>query len=164
MITDPAAQNAEVPLTPNDEPEGTAALVDLPAEIDISNEGEVREMLADALDRRPAVVIADGTQTTFCSSCGVSMLLEANHRAISVGAQLRLVATAAEVRRILQLTGADSELAVYPSLETAVQANGARTLYPAGEAMQRAADTMLRYAPGRLSPEQRRVLLALTTG
>jgi anti-anti-sigma factor len=107
-----------------DGPEGTAVLVSLPAEIDVSNDGQVRELLADALDRRPAVLIADGSQTTFCGCSGVRVLLEAHHRAAAAGAQLRLVAPAAEVRRILQPTGADSELCVCPSLEAAVLANG----------------------------------------
>jgi anti-sigma B factor antagonist len=108
----------------NDGPEGTAVLVSLPAEIDVSNDAQVRDMLADALDRRPAVVIADGTQTTFCGCSGVAVLLGAHRRAAADGAQLRLVAPAAEVRRALQPTGADSELCVCFSLEAAVLADG----------------------------------------
>jgi anti-sigma B factor antagonist len=120
----PACPPGTASLSLNQCPEGTAVLVTLPAEIDVSNDDQVRAMLADALDRRPAVVIADGTRTTFCGSSGSTRLLEAHYRAAAAGAQLRLVAPAAEVRRILQVTGAASELRVFTSLEAAAQDSG----------------------------------------
>jgi anti-sigma B factor antagonist len=129
----PASSPGSVSLAPADGPEVTAVLVDLPAEIDISNDCRVRDLLADALNRRPAVVIADGTDTTFCGSSSVSMLLEAHHRATAAGAQLRLVATGAEVHRILEVTGAADELCVFPSLEAAVQAGGTHPASPVAE-------------------------------
>jgi len=116
--TDPvAAHSPASPAALNDCAEGTAVIVALPTEIDVRNDVQVLDMLAAVLARRPAVVIADGSQTTFCSSSGVSMLLEAQHRAAAAGAQLRLVAPAAKVRRIVQLTGARNQLCVCSSLE-----------------------------------------------
>jgi anti-sigma B factor antagonist len=156
MTAQPAAQFTVVSSDPaparspasahalNDCPEGTAVIVTLPTEIDISNDAQVRDMLADALARRPAVVIADGTQTTFCSSSGVSTLLEAHHGAAVAGAQLRLVAPAAQVRRILELTGAGSQLCVCSSLEAAAQANGMDLPSEA-----RARSARMRLNPGR---------------
>jgi anti-anti-sigma factor len=101
------------------------AVVALPAEIDAANIGLVEAALASALASRPAVLIADGTATVFCDSSGITTLIRAHHQAASAGAQLRVVMTGASVRRVLELTGADQLLLVYPSLPGA-QANGSR--------------------------------------
>jgi anti-anti-sigma factor len=114
---------AAAPLVLTEELEGMV-LVTLPTEIDISNDSEVTGMLANALAGRPAVVIADGTRTTFCDASGVSILVQAHHRAAAIGGQLRVVATTAEVRRILQVTGAGGELHLYSSVEAASQPTG----------------------------------------
>ena len=135
MIIDPPAQLAAAGLDSEPDLDGQLAaglialteapdgqvLVTLPPEIDIINDNEVRGMLDDALTARPAMVIADGSRTTFCGASGVSILVQAHHRAAAAGAQLRVVATALEVRRILQITGACSELRVYPTIEAALQ-------------------------------------------
>jgi anti-sigma B factor antagonist len=145
--SDPASARSPASAGLSDCPEGTAMIVTLPTEIDIGNDAKVRDMLADALARRPAVVIADGTQTTFCGSSGVRMLLEAQHRAAAAGAQLRLVAPAAQVRRIVELTGAGNHLCVCSSLEAAAQANG----------LDLPSDPRASSSSMRLNPDLRRV-------
>jgi anti-sigma B factor antagonist len=96
-----------------------AVVVTLPAEIDISNDGLVEDELTSALSDGLAVLVADGTRTTFCASAGMSALLRAHRQAEAAGTQLRLVASPA-VRRILELTGADQVLDTYPSLADAL--------------------------------------------
>ena len=98
-------------------------VVPLPAEIDAANVGVVEAALASALARRPAVLIADGTQTSFCDSSGIAALIYAHRQAAATQAQLRVVMTGSQVRRVLELTGADQLLPVYPSL-AAAQADG----------------------------------------
>ena len=101
------------------QPRPLAVVVTLPAEIDISNDGLVEDELTGALGDGLAVLVADGTRTTFCASAGMSALIRAHHRAEAAGTQLRVVASPA-VRRILELTGADQVLDAYPGLADAL--------------------------------------------
>ena len=96
-----------------------AAVVTLPTEIDISNDGLVEDELTSALGDRLAVLVADGTRTTFCACAGMSALIRTHHQAEAAGTQLRVVASPA-VRRILELTGAGQVLDTYPSLADAL--------------------------------------------
>src|SRR5215471_16467225 len=96
------------------------AVAALPSEIDAANIGLVEAAVASALASRPAVLIADGTKTAFCDSSGIRALIHAHHQAAAAGAQLRMViAATSPVRRVLELTGADQLLLVYPSLADA---------------------------------------------
>jgi anti-sigma B factor antagonist len=96
-----------------------AVVVTLPAEIDISNDGLVEDELTGALGGGVAVLVTDGTRTTFCASAGMSVLIRVHRQAEAAGIQLRVVASPA-VRRILELTGADQVLDTYPSLADAL--------------------------------------------
>jgi anti-sigma B factor antagonist len=96
-----------------------AAVVVLPAEIDISNGGLVEDELTRALGDGLAVLVADGTRTTFCALAGMRALIRAHGQAAAAGTQLRVVAGPA-VRRILDLTGKDRVLDSYPSLADAL--------------------------------------------
>jgi anti-sigma B factor antagonist len=96
-----------------------AAVVTLPAEIDISNDSLVQDELTSALGDGLTMLVADGTRTTFCASAGMSALIRTHHQAKAAGTQLRVVASPA-VRRILELTGADQMLDTYPSLADAL--------------------------------------------
>jgi anti-sigma B factor antagonist len=100
-------------------PPPLAVVVTLPAEIDISNDGLVEDELTSALGDGLAVLVADGTRTTFCASAGVSALIRARHQAEAAGMRLRVVASPG-VRRILELTGADQVLDTYPGLADAL--------------------------------------------
>jgi anti-sigma B factor antagonist len=96
------------------------AVVTLPAEIDISNDGQVQDTLTRALDDGTAVLVADAGGTTFCGCSGVTALLRTHHRAAAAGAQLRVVAGRPAMRRILELTAADQVLNTYPTLAAAL--------------------------------------------
>jgi len=101
------------------QPPPLAAVVALPAEIDISNDGLAEDELISALDDGPALLVADGTGTTFCASAGVGVLIRVHHQAEAARTQLRVVASPA-VRRIFALTGADQMLDTYPNLADAL--------------------------------------------
>jgi len=96
------------------------AVVTLPDEIDISNDGQVQDTLTRALDDGTAVLVADAGRTTFCGCSGVTALLLTHHRAAAAGTQLRLVVGSPPMRRILQLTAADQVLNTYPTLAAAL--------------------------------------------
>jgi anti-sigma B factor antagonist len=96
-------------------------VITLPEEIDMSNASQVHDTLVHALDDGTAVLIADAAQTMFCDSATITMLLRTHNRAAATGAQLRIAASP-PIRRVLQLTGADRILHVYPSVANALAA------------------------------------------
>jgi len=96
-------------------------VVTMPAEIDISNAGHVGEELGAALVPGIRTVIADMTDTRFCDSSGISMLVMAHRKATASNVELRLVAVTTEVLRALTLVRIDHLLPVYPSLAEALK-------------------------------------------
>ena len=101
-------------------PRPRLAVVTLPGEIDIGNDGQVQDTLTSALDDGTAVLVADAGRTTFCGCSGVTALLLTHHRAAAAGAQLRVVTGSPSMRRILELTAADQVLDTYPTLAAAL--------------------------------------------
>ena len=93
-------------------------IVPLPEEIDIGNAAGVANELTSAVSRNPVVII-DMSATRFCDCAGVRAIARARKRATSGGAELRLVVTAAPVRRIFGLIGVDRLLDLYPSVAAA---------------------------------------------
>ena len=102
------------------EPRLQTAVVPLPAEIDMTNDGQVETALIAALGDGLAVLVADGTGTTFCAASGTGALIRAHQQAEAAGTQLRVVAVSAIMRRVLEVTGADHLLDTYPSLADAL--------------------------------------------
>ena len=96
------------------------AVVTLPGEIDIGNDGQVQDTLTSALGDGTAVLVADAGGTTFCGCSGVTALLLTHHRAAAAGAQLRVVVGSPSMGRILELTAADQVLNTYPTLAAAL--------------------------------------------
>jgi anti-sigma B factor antagonist len=102
---------------------GRAAVVSLPAEIDITNADQVREDLLSVLNQGAALLIADLSNTTFCDSAGVSALARGFRRAEASRSEMRLVVTAPAVERVLALTGIDRLLGLYPSVAASLEAS-----------------------------------------
>jgi anti-sigma B factor antagonist len=95
-------------------------LVTLPAEIDISNASEVREIIGAAFGPLVTVVVADMTKSVFCDSTGARELLLASMRAEESHAVLRLVIGDSPVLRILTILGFDCLLRIYPTMSAAL--------------------------------------------
>ena len=95
------------------------AVIRLPGEIDTSNDRQVRDALARALEDGTTLLVADAAKTSYCGCSGVSALIGAQHQAAASGRQLRIVASPA-LLRMLTLTGADSVLDTYPTLTAAL--------------------------------------------
>jgi anti-anti-sigma regulatory factor len=94
--------------------------VRLPRAIDITSDWAVLDSLTAALAGGPAVVVADGAGTAACDCAGVSALICAHYKAAAAGAQLRVVAAGAYMRRVITLTRADQILDLYPSVDEAL--------------------------------------------
>jgi anti-sigma B factor antagonist len=98
-------------------------VVELPAEIDVTNSEQVHNRLVAAMAPGVDTVIADMSATSFCDSSGVHAIMFAHEAAVTRGIQLRLaVSPSGSVRRVLQLIGAGRILSVYPSLAEAMDA------------------------------------------
>jgi anti-anti-sigma factor len=95
-------------------------IVALPAEIDITNAGQVGAELAKAFQSHPSVVIADMSLTVFCDSSGVRQLLIASDAASECKSELRLVVASDAVVRVFRILGVDAVLKVYRSMGQAL--------------------------------------------
>jgi anti-sigma B factor antagonist len=99
-------------------------VVELPAEIDVTNSEQVYQQLVGALTPGVGTVIADMTATIFCDSSGVHAIMHAYETAGARDVGLRLaVSPSTSVRRVLQLIGVGRLIPVYPTLEEALAAN-----------------------------------------
>ena len=102
---------------------GRTAVVSLPAEIDITNAGQVREDLLSVLNQGADLLIADLSKTIFCDSSGVSALARSFRRAEASQSEMRLVVSTLAVQRVLALTGIDRLLDIYPSVAASLAAS-----------------------------------------
>jgi anti-anti-sigma factor len=103
---------------------GGQAVVRLPEHIGVSDSGQVREQLLGLAARGTAVLIADMTATVSCDHGGADALLRAFQHASGSGTQLRVAVSAPLVRRVLDASGLDRLVSIYPSVEAAAAAGG----------------------------------------
>jgi anti-sigma B factor antagonist len=95
------------------------AAVALPAEIDVTNAGQLQDELNAALDCGATTVVVDMSRTTFCDSAGSRVLLRAHTRAGGMKTDLRLVIAGQAVRRVFEISGTDQIMHIYASLDAA---------------------------------------------
>jgi anti-sigma B factor antagonist len=117
MNDDQRAGNAVLP----------AALVTMPAEIDIANAGRLAAELDAAIRPGVKALVIDMTHTTFCDSLGVKVIARTRGQAVAEGVDLRLVTASPQVLRILALTGLDTAVRVYGRLEDALSTDSKPT-------------------------------------
>jgi anti-sigma B factor antagonist len=103
---------------------GQVAVVTLPAEIDVTNAGTVREDLLSVLNQGAALLIADMSRTNFCDSAGVSALVRTFRRASTSASAMRLVVSTSAVQRVLSITGVDRLVDIYPSVAASLAGQG----------------------------------------
>ena len=89
------------------------------AEIDITNADQLRVALLSAFRKCPVVVV-DMSQTVFCDSAGLRVLVQAHKRAVADRGELRLVITTAQVRRVFALTGVDRVVPIFATVPDAL--------------------------------------------
>jgi anti-sigma B factor antagonist len=103
-----------------------------PQEIDITNADRLRAALLQAAARPGVALVVDMTRTRFCDSAGLHALIGAHKRAQAEGRQVRLVITAAQVRRVLALTALDRLISVCTNLDQALAHPSAAIGHPRG--------------------------------
>jgi anti-sigma B factor antagonist len=95
-------------------------VITLPAEIDITISPGLQDALLAVIGRQPAMVVADMTATTFCDSSGMHAIVTAYRQAVGSGTDLRLVIRHPATRRVLELSGVDTVISIYPDLPAAL--------------------------------------------
>ena len=123
---------------------GRQALVALPEDIDVSNAGQIREVLLSVINRGAEALIVDMTATISCDHAGADAVARAYQRAVVSRTELRLVVTSRIVQRMLGMTGVGRLVPVYPSAEAALAARS-----PAASAVLTPADTSRTGGPRR---------------
>lgn len=98
-------------------PAGAAWVVAAQGELDQDTLGPLEEALASAAARHRLVVL-DAGSVTFGDSSFLNLLLRLHHLTT-----LRIAAPGDQLRRLFALTGADTVLALHPSVEDAVRAS-----------------------------------------
>ena len=95
-------------------------VVTAPEEIDVTNAARLRSVLLETSASGNATLVVDMSQTRFCDSAGLNVLVRAHQRAEAQGGEVRLVISTADVRRIFTVTGIDRVIPSFPSLEQAL--------------------------------------------
>jgi anti-sigma B factor antagonist len=105
-------------------------VVSAPAEIDLTNAGDLREAMQSCLDADHATLVVDMSETTFCDSAGVEQLVRASRQAVAAGGEVRLAVGAVSVMRLLAIVGVDRMLPIFTSLDEAVTETSTETSAP----------------------------------
>jgi anti-sigma B factor antagonist len=95
-------------------------VVMVPAEIDITNAGLLRAALQSAAACGHATIVVDMSETAFCDTAGLQVLVLAHRRAIAEGGEVRLVVRAVPLRRLFSLTGIDRVIPTFATVDEAV--------------------------------------------
>jgi anti-sigma B factor antagonist len=100
-------------------------VVATPAEIDTTNAARLQSALLKAAANGHSTLVVDMTQTTFCDSSGLHILLAAHKKAQAEGRQVLLVIPTTTVLRVFAITGMDREIPNFTSLDEALAAAAA---------------------------------------
>lgn len=111
----------------NAKSEGSLHTVSVDGELDHSTAGELRSAFATALTEGSGSVLVDFSDCTFIDSTGLSLLVEAKRRLSEEQRLFGVCCAAAEIRRLLELTGIDQAVGLFETRDEAIAAlNGSR--------------------------------------
>jgi anti-sigma B factor antagonist len=91
-------------------------------EIDLGNADRLRLALLRAMTDSPAVVVVDMTDTAFCDSTGLNVLVRAHKQLEAAGGELRVVIREPTLLRIFAVTGISSMFHMFTTLDEALAA------------------------------------------
>jgi len=98
-----------------------AAVVSVGGEIDLSTAPAFEEAIAEALADNPPVLAIELSKVTFMASVGLRILAAINEKA-GDSTRVAVVADNQAATRPIQLTGLDSVVTLYPTLDEALDA------------------------------------------
>ena len=133
---------------------GGLPIIAAPAEIDIANAHALRGALIAAGDTDHATVVLDMTQTAFCDSNALNVLVRARNRAAAAGGEVRLVIRETSVLRIIAVTGIDRMFPIFASLPEALAPgpHGAPAVFHSARAVGPASGRLVRLSPALRPP------------
>jgi anti-sigma B factor antagonist len=99
---------------------GSAAVVSVPVEVDVSNAEEIAKCLLTAIGNGARALVVDMTSTTFCDCAGVYAIVACRERAAAEGVSLRLAVSEPAVRHLFAITGAARLLDIRPTVAAAL--------------------------------------------
>jgi anti-sigma B factor antagonist len=114
--------SAEDPITTSVVYRDSAAVVSVGGEIDLSTAPAFEEAITEALEHSPSVLAIELSAVTFMASVGLRILAATNERVGEI-TRIAIVADNAAASRPIQLTGLDSVVPLYPSLDAALTAS-----------------------------------------
>ncbi|MBB6471750.1 STAS domain-containing protein [Sphaerisporangium rubeum] len=98
-------------------------VVGIAGELDMNAVPRLRAELDTALDgERPPRLVLDLTETTFCDSLGLGLLVGTLTRVRDAGGDLALVVANGMISRLLTITNLDHHFATFPTVGEAVTA------------------------------------------
>jgi stage II sporulation protein AA (anti-sigma F factor antagonist) len=93
-------------------PGDDGTIVTISGEVDVGTEAQLQQSLLRIIRECGARLMLDASGVSFMDCAGLRALLATRRRAEMHGVFLRLIATSAAVRRIIELTGAQEALAM----------------------------------------------------
>jgi anti-anti-sigma factor len=118
---------------------GGITVAELAGELDIARAPDLREQLLGLLRPGSGRLVIDLSEVSFCDASGLAVLVSTARRARLLGGFLRLAAVSPQVGRVLQLTGLDRSLAIFPTVQAAATGLRAAPYDQAGAAGWQAA-------------------------
>ena len=114
---------AHEPLSVEIKPEhdGTAIVYRLRGSLDFETAPSLRAAMLEAADQGKHDIVVDLSQLEFLDSSGLGALIGAHKRALEHAGRLRLIISTGTIARLLTITGLMHVLAVYPSIEAALE-------------------------------------------
>jgi anti-anti-sigma factor len=108
----------------SDEPDQLSWVNGLPVirpdvEVDATNADHLRAAILAAAPAGGERLIIDLTETAFCDSTGLNVLVRAHKRLEAAGGELRLVARQPTLLRIFAVTGVDTMFRMFATLQEA---------------------------------------------
>ncbi len=98
----------------------TTVVISCSGVVDMLTAPHMGQLIASALDTRPAAVVIDLTDTTMFASCGMSLLVETQEK-LPDEAALIVVADGPVTRRPLELVGLSAFLTICSTVDEALQ-------------------------------------------
>ena len=103
------------------EHEGDAIVYKLKGSLDFETAPSLRAALIEAADEGKHDIVVELTHLEFLDSSGLGALIGAHKRALEHGGRVRLIISPGPIERLLTITGLMNVLAVYPSIDAALE-------------------------------------------
>jgi anti-sigma B factor antagonist len=98
-----------------------AAVVSVGGEIDLSTAPAFEDAITQALEHKPSVLAIELSEVTFMASVGLRILAATNEK-VGDSTRIAVVADNVAASRPIQLTGLDTVVPLFPSLDAALNA------------------------------------------